>query len=83
MYGSAKMLYLFFIVFSLIVIDPEVCYNDIYEGNMTQKYYGRFVCPGYSDPDDYRYCCGSVGSQRCCDEPFDSRYVVVLQSNLY
>ena len=51
---------------------PEVCYNDIYEGNMTQKYYGRFVCPGYSDPDSYRYCCGSVGSQSCCDEPFDS-----------
>ncbi|CAC5414693.1 unnamed protein product [Mytilus coruscus] len=45
---------------------PEVCYNDVYEGNTTQHYYGRFVCPGYRDPDDYAYCCGDIGIQYCC-----------------
>ncbi|CAG2219212.1 unnamed protein product [Mytilus edulis] len=45
---------------------PEVCYNDVYEGNTTQRYYGRFVCPGYGDPDDFSYCCGDIGVQTCC-----------------
>ncbi|XP_063412167.1 opioid growth factor receptor-like isoform X2 [Mytilus trossulus] len=45
---------------------PEVCYNDVYEGNTTQRYYGRFVCPAYGDPDDFAYCCGDIGIQTCC-----------------
>ena len=55
----------------IIIIDPEVCFNDMYVGNTTVHYYGRFVCPD-GDDDDYAYCCGDIGEQYCC-KFFDTR----------
>ncbi|XP_078316657.1 uncharacterized protein LOC111119296 [Crassostrea virginica] len=63
---------------------PEICYNDIYDKSTdgTVSYQGRFFCPTDENmSEDYRYCCGEEGQQKCCrfwDNPYHVVGVVIV-----
>ena len=43
--------------------EPQICFNAVNPKNGT---YGYFICPEAGQPDNYDYCCGEEGDQRCC-----------------
>ncbi|XP_064598041.1 uncharacterized protein LOC135464547 [Liolophura sinensis] len=51
---------------------PRICENRNLNLVENGTVFGKFVCPMSNQPDNYDYCCGTSGNERCCtfgDDP--------------